>query len=278
MAMSTRARLIRYTLDLLAIALVLLVAAGCEISVLDTLADSGATADADPPVDDGDPAGNPPGSNDLDPAPPTEDEDGSADSPDESPPAPEPEEDPAGDPPPDASVEQPPAEDAADEDSPAEDPPSESADVPENAYCADLADWPPEWAVFEEEVLALINEHRAAGADCGSHGEFAPAVPLSMSAALRCAARSHSMDMNVRDFFSHTNPDGDGPGERLSYAGYDGLGWGENIAWGYPSPAAVVTGWMGSDGHCANIMRRDFTLIGVGYYAGNYWTQTFGRD
>jgi uncharacterized protein YkwD len=38
--------------------------------------------------------------------------------------------------------------------------------------------------------------------------------------------------------------------------------------------------WMGSDGHCANIMNPSFTEIGVGYYPGgqwgHLWTQNFG--
>ena len=47
-------------------------------------------------------------------------------------------------------------------------------------------------------------------------------------------------------------------------------------------PAAVVSGWMSSPGHCANIMNAGFTDIGVGYAFvagspyGSYWTQDFG--
>lgn len=149
-------------------------------------------------------------------------------------------------------------------------------DIPDSAYCEPVADWPAEWDAFEEEVLQLVNERRAAGADCGGAGTFGPAPPLTMNPALRCAARNHSMDMFVRDYFSHTNPDGDGPGQRIDYAGYDGFTWGENIAWGYATPQIVVANWMDSDGHCANIMRPSFTETGVGFYDGNFWTQTFG--
>ena len=156
------------------------------------------------------------------------------------------------------------------------DPVNDQSDVPTNAYCDPVADWPAEWAQFETEVLELVNEQRAAGADCRTAGVFGPADPLTMIAALRCAARNHSMDMFERDFFSHTNPDGDGPAARIEQAGYDGLAWGENIAWGYSTPASVLAGWMSSDGHCANIMRPFFTEIGVGYHEGNYWTQSFG--
>ena len=51
---------------------------------------------------------------------------------------------------------------------------------------------------------------------------------------------------------------------------------GENIAMGYAAPAAVVAGWMNSEGHRANILSSAYTKIGVGYVAdGHYWTQQF---
>ena len=51
---------------------------------------------------------------------------------------------------------------------------------------------------------------------------------------------------------------------------------GENIAMGYSSPEAVMTAWMNSAGHRANILSANFTTLGVGYVAdGGYWTQWF---
>ena len=51
---------------------------------------------------------------------------------------------------------------------------------------------------------------------------------------------------------------------------------GENIAMGQRTPSEVVTAWMNSPGHRANILNSSFTRIGVGYVpAGNYWTQMF---
>lgn len=145
------------------------------------------------------------------------------------------------------------------------------------AYCEAVADWDAEWTAFENAVLDLVNQQRAAGADCGSGGSFVPANPLTMNPALRCAARNHSLDMAARDYFNHYSPEGEGPGERFNLAEYQGSTWGENIAWGYASPDAVVAGWMSSSGHCANIMNANFTEMGVGYYEGSIWTQTFGR-
>ena len=43
---------------------------------------------------------------------------------------------------------------------------------------------------------------------------------------------------------------------------------GENIAKGQRTPAEVMTGWMNSPGHKANILNCGFKNIGVGVAAG----------
>lgn len=88
--------------------------------------------------------------------------------------------------------------------------------------------------------------------------------------------------MHDRDFFDHTNPDGDGPTERFHAAGWSGSTWGENIVGGYGSVDAQFAGWMGSEGHCRNIMNPSFTQVGVGYFHGpsgynDFTTAGFGR-
>lgn len=151
-----------------------------------------------------------------------------------------------------------------------------SPQIPQGGYCAAVDDWDAASAQFEQEVLDLLNERRAAAADCGIYGSFPPAAPLVMNGALRCAARNHSLDMATRGFFNHVNPDGDNPGARIAASGYSPSGWGENIAAGYPTPEAVVEGWMNSDGHCSNMMSDDFTEVGVGHN-GLYWTLVFAK-
>lgn len=158
------------------------------------------------------------------------------------------------------------------------------SDVPDTEHCSEVSDWDPEWVQFEEEVLALVNENRSQAADCGVDGEFAAAPPLVMDPILRCSARLQSLDMFERNFFNHTNPDGKDPFERMDAAGFKGGGAGENIAVGQVSPEQVMRSWMDSDGHCSNVMRANYTMLGVGYHPGaggrglgsNYWTQNFG--
>lgn len=147
----------------------------------------------------------------------------------------------------------------------------------------DVADWPTASAALEDQVVELVNRERARGADCGSYGRYAAAGPLTMEPHLRCAARYHSLWMAETGIFSHDSPGGDLGADawsRMSNAGFTGAAVGENIAAGYGTAAAVIAGWMDSDGHCANIMSPSATLIGVGYVAGgsygSYWTQDFG--
>ena len=149
---------------------------------------------------------------------------------------------------------------------------SENAGGPE---CEDLDTWDADAVQMEQEVLDLVNEERAAGADCGTEGEFGATHALEMNDTLRCAARLHSKDMFDRGYFDHNNPDGETPHDRIENAGYTGMTTGENIAAGQPDAQTVVAGWMDSDGHCANIMHTAFDEIGVGMYQ-DHWTQKFG--
>lgn len=54
---------------------------------------------------------------------------------------------------------------------------------------------------------------------------------------------------------------------------------GENVAYNYATPDAVMGGWMRSPGHRANILRPDFKRIGVGCVVDarghRWWTQDF---
>jgi hypothetical protein len=65
--------------------------------------------------------------------------------------------------------------------------------------------------------------------------------------------------------------------DRVAKAGWSATG--ENIAAGY-SASTVVTAWMGSAGHKANILNTKYTGMGVGYAKGTcystYWVQIFG--
>lgn len=122
------------------------------------------------------------------------------------------------------------------------------------------------------EVISLTNAERAA----------AGLRPLAGDPRLASAAQAHSADMVARGFYSHTSPEGGQPWDRAAAAGCTHRGIGENIACGQRSPAEVVQGWMNSPGHRANILKPDFTHIGIGFAGGGrrgtYWTQLFGMS
>jgi uncharacterized protein YkwD len=118
-------------------------------------------------------------------------------------------------------------------------------------------------ANFQADTVQLINQRRAAGANCGSEGMFAPAPPLAWNDRLTSAALAHASDMAENDYFAHESRDGTTPAQRVSAAGYDWSTTGENIAAGQGSVPEVVNGWMASPGHCANIMNPRFVHLGM---------------
>ncbi|MFD3873222.1 CAP domain-containing protein [Streptomyces sp. NPDC058623] len=121
----------------------------------------------------------------------------------------------------------------------------------------------------ESAVLALVNKERAT-AGCG---------PLTANAKLNSAARAYSDTMARSGVMSHTGPDGSTMTTRVEAAGYAWSRLGENIARGQADAAAVMSAWMNSSGHRANILNCAFREIGIGVHKGDggpWWTQNFG--
>ena len=69
-------------------------------------------------------------------------------------------------------------------------------------------------------------------------------------------------------------------GDRIAACGYGG-GWGENIAAGFQTPAAVLAAWLQSPGHRANIENPSYVVTGSGASATAggvmVWAQDFGQ-
>ena len=119
---------------------------------------------------------------------------------------------------------------------------------------------------YESEVIRLVNEVRR------ENGLKA----LTANWELSRVARYKSQDMLNKGYFSHTSPTYGTPFQMIKAFGLSFRTAGENIARGYPTPQAVVNGWMNSSGHRANILNASYKQIGVGYVAqGKYWTQMF---
>jgi uncharacterized protein YkwD len=118
---------------------------------------------------------------------------------------------------------------------------------------------------LESSVTCLVNERRA------QRG----AAPVRNHRKLRSAARRQSKAMVSQGFFDHTWPNGLTFEQRIRASGFTrgARQWmaGENLAWGtgtLSSPESLVTAWMNSPDHRANLLRAQFRQIGVAAVRG----------
>jgi uncharacterized protein YkwD len=128
--------------------------------------------------------------------------------------------------------------------------------------------------VNKATLLQLVNDVRKKACTCGTT-VMPPAGAVAWNDRLAKAAYDHSADMNTNDYLGHNSLDGSNPAQRIAASGYHWSSWGENIAQGYTTEQIVINAWLGSEGHCKNIMNGGFKDMGVGR-DGNYWTQDFG--
>lgn len=118
---------------------------------------------------------------------------------------------------------------------------------------------------FATQVVTLVNQERAKAG--------LPALKVTNS-TLRLVALDKAKDMYNNNYFSHTSPTYGSPFDMMKKYGVTYRAAGENIAKGQRTPQEVMTAWMNSAGHRANILSASFTTIGVAYYNG-VWVQEF---
>ncbi len=115
---------------------------------------------------------------------------------------------------------------------------------------------------YASAVLEKVNEVRAEKG----------LLPLTMDSDLQEIALQRAAEIAV--YFDHIRPNGKSCisiSEKMA---------GENIAIAYPDPDSVMTGWMNSEGHRANILNASYSSIGIAcvYHNGVFrWVQIFGR-
>lgn len=121
---------------------------------------------------------------------------------------------------------------------------------------------------LEAKMLVLVNEERA------KQGF----KPLSADPELAVVARAHSKDMFARGYFSHVNPEGKTPSDRIRAGGVRFLTAGENLALGQ-TLNICHQGLMDSPGHRANILEPAYGRLGIGILDGGIYglmiTQNF---
>ncbi len=106
--------------------------------------------------------------------------------------------------------------------------------------------------ISSQVLLAETNGERT------SHHEPA----LQMSSQLATAAQAKANDMAKRDYWNHVTPDGKQPWSFIDTSGYQYEAAGENLAYGFGSSDQVMTAWMHSAEHRANILDSDYQDVG----------------
>ncbi|MCB1166197.1 MAG: CAP domain-containing protein [Leptospiraceae bacterium] len=143
--------------------------------------------------------------------------------------------------------------------------PSDS-NVPQTPVQPQVADQTIRLNAQEAKFVELVNAYRIK-VGC-------PALILDPT--LEKLARNHSRDMATRDFFSHTNPDGQSPFDRMRAAGIRYSHAAENIAHGQRTAQEVLQSWLNSAGHKKNIENCKLRYHGIGFYdVTNHWTHVF---
>jgi uncharacterized YkwD family protein len=119
-------------------------------------------------------------------------------------------------------------------------------------------------ATYVQQIVTLVNKERAT----------AGLKPVAGLDSLHKVAATKATDMRSNNYFSHTSPTYGSPFDMMKSFGVTYNAAGENIAMGQKTPEEVMTAWMNSPGHRANILNANFNYIGVGY-DNNYWVQEF---
>lgn len=119
----------------------------------------------------------------------------------------------------------------------------------------------------ETQMFALVNKERQ---------ERGISI-LAWSSEIVPVTRAHSRDMWERRYFSHINPDGEDPGDRLTRGGVEYSLAGENIALA-PTVAMAHQGLMNSEGHRRNILDQSFRRMGIGVIDGGIYGKIFTQN
>lgn len=85
---------------------------------------------------------------------------------------------------------------------------------------------------------------------------------LQLNAELTAAAQAKANDMVKQGYWSHVTPEGEQPWGFITASGYKYEAAGENLAYGFSTSDQVITAWMNSADHRANILDQDYQDVG----------------
>lgn len=128
---------------------------------------------------------------------------------------------------------------------------------------------------MRSSMLARVNQERT------TNGGL-PA--LVINPLLNESAQKKSEDMFTKDYFAHESPEGVTPHALITGTGYPARTSAENLAKEPKTVDEVMTGWMNSPGHRANVLFDGIEEAGFGLKFGRnasgfhiFWTQHFGK-
>lgn len=103
------------------------------------------------------------------------------------------------------------------------------------------------------EIISLTNQER----------EKTGQGVLVENEKLSVAAQAKAADMFADDYWAHYSPRGKSPWNFITSAGYKYVYAGENLARDFTDAKSVVSAWMRSSSHKANMLDGNFKEIGV---------------
>lgn len=119
----------------------------------------------------------------------------------------------------------------------------------------------------EETMFILVNQERVKA----GRGQ------LALSIKLRDLAREYAKDMFAKGYFSHFNPEGQSPFDRMEKREIRFTAAGENLAL-TPNVYLAHQGLMNSPGHRKNILSPDFGKVGIGVIDGGIYGEMFVQE
>ncbi len=111
-------------------------------------------------------------------------------------------------------------------------------------------------------INALLDQTNQTRVDAG-------VLPLKLNPQLNQAAYLKAQDMFAKQYWDHVAPDGTQPWKWFGDAGYNYDEAGENLAKGFSSTDAMVTAWLNSPEHKANLLRDSYQDVGFAVVSGN---------
>lgn len=106
--------------------------------------------------------------------------------------------------------------------------------------------------ISPQVLLAETNNYRTADHEAA----------LELDPKLAAAAQAKANDMAMENYWSHITPSGVQPWSFITATGYKYEAAGENLAYGFATSTQVMTAWMNSAEHRANVLDADYQDVG----------------